>query len=499
MNAVEAPPVRGFRFPRPDHRAVLLGLRAPQVAILGTSVVMAVALLMAVPSIVGLAGAMVAFVVGVTAALLRLNGRAMDEWAPLVLRWQAKRAAGQQRWVSPVPLLGDTSGHGEGAAPPPPLAGVTLLRVSRSVGGEVAVLKDARSGTFSAVVSCRGQAFALLDGREQERLCALWGQAVAGFAHEGSPVCRLSWVEHSIPEDSDALEAYLVDNAVVGPEHLAYASYAELIAEAGPVSQRHETYVVISVGGKRAKKAIRQAGGGDRGGCEVLLRELTTLTDRLRQADLDVDDVLGTRQLAGVLRVAFDPRSARPVAERSRRDRKHGGVSGRNAWPMATESSWDHYRSDSGFHATYWMAELPRRDVNAAFLHPLLIRPSGSHAVAVVMEPVPPSKAARAVESAHAAHVADEDLRSKAGYLPSARRQREHEAILAREAELSEGHAECRFSGYVSVSALGVAGLEHATAEIEQLGYDAQVELRRLYGEQDEAFTFTLPLGRGLR
>jgi hypothetical protein len=58
MNAVEAPPVRGFHFPRPDHRAVLLGLRAPQVAILGTSVVLAVALLMAMPSIVGLAGAL---------------------------------------------------------------------------------------------------------------------------------------------------------------------------------------------------------------------------------------------------------------------------------------------------------------------------------------------------------------------------------------------------------------------------------------------------------
>ncbi len=498
-STVDAPAVRGFRFPRPDHRAVLLGLRTPQVAILGTSVIMAVALLMAVPSILGLAGAMVAFAIGVPAALVRVNGRALDEWVPVVARWQATRAGGRQRWVSPVPLLGDTTERGEGAAPPPPLAGVTLLRVTRSAGGEVAVVKDGRSGTYSAVISCRGQAFALLDDREQERLCALWGQALAGFAHEGSTVSRLSWVERTIPEDSDALEAYLVDNAVVGLEHPAYASYVELIAEAGPVSQRHETYVVISVGGPRAKKAIRQAGGGDRGGCEVLLRELTTLTERLRQADLDVDDVLSSRQLAGVLRVAFDPGSARSLAERARRDRQHAGTSGRNAWPMATESSWDHYRSDSGFHATYWMAELPRRDVDAAFLHPLLIRPSGNHAVAVVMEPVPPSKAARAVESAHAAHVADEDLRSKAGYLPSARRQREHEAILAREAELSEGHAECRFSGYVSVSALDAAGLEHATGEVEQLGYDAQVELRRLYGEQDAAFTFTLPLGRGLR
>lgn len=498
MNAVDAAPARGFRFPRPDHRALLMGLRGPQVAILGTSVVMAVAVLMAVPSAAGLAGALVSFLVGVPAALVRVNGRAVDEWVPVVARWQAKRALGQPLWVSPVPLLGDTSGQGEVAAPPPTLAGVTLLRVTRSAGGEVAVVKDAKSGIFSAVVSCRGQAFALLDDREQERLCALWGQTIAAFSHEGSPVCRLSWVEHTIPEDSDALEAYLVDNAVVGGDHPAYASYAELIAEAGPVSQRHETYVVISIGRHRAKKPIRQAGGGDEGGCEVLLRELTTLTDRLRQADLDVDDVLSSRQLACVLRVAFDPHSARPLAERARRDRANGGVSGRNAWPMATESYWDHYRTDSGFHATYWMAELPRRDVHAAFLHPLLIRPSGSHAVAVVMEPVPPSKAARAVESAHAAHVADEDLRSKAGYLPSARRQREHEAILAREAELSEGHAECRFSGYVSVSAVDLDGLEHATGEIEQLGYDAQVELRRLYGEQDEAFTFTLPLGRGL-
>ena len=499
MKTVDAPPVRGFRFPRPDHRALLLGLRGPQVAILGTSVVLAVALLMAVPSAVGLAGALVAFLVGVPIALVRVNGRAIDEWVPVVARWQAKRVTGQDRWVSPVPLLGDTTGEGERAAPPPSLAGVTLLRVTRSAGAEVAVVKDAKSGTFSAVVSCRGQAFALLDDREQERLCALWGQTIAGFAHEGSPVCRLSWVEHTIPEDSDALEAYLVDNAVVGPDHPAYASYAELIAEAGPVSQRHETFVVISIGKHRAKKSIRQAGGGDRGSCEVLLRELTTLTDRLRQADIGVDDVLSSRQLAGVLRVAFDPRSARPLAERTRRNRDHGGVSGRNAWPMATDAPWDHYRTDSGFHATFWMAELPRRDVDAAFLHPLLIRPSGSHAVAVVMEPVPPSKAARAVESAHAAHVADEDLRSKAGYLPSARRQREHEAILAREAELSEGHAECRFSGYVSVTAVNSAGLEHATGEIEQLGYDAQVELRRLYGEQDDAFTFTLPLGRGLR
>lgn len=28
--------------------------------------------------------------------------------------------------------------------------------------------------------------------------------------------------------------------------------------------------------------------------------------------------------------------------------------------------AWDHYRADSGLHATFWVAELPRRDVHAA-------------------------------------------------------------------------------------------------------------------------------------
>ena len=137
--------------------------------------------------------------------------------------------------------------------------------------------------------------------------------------------------------------------------------------------------------------------------------------------------------------------------------------------------------------------------MRAGFLAPLLVRTTAMRSVAVVAEPVPPSVAARAVEAAHASHVADEELRAKAGYLPSARRRRTHEDLLAREAELAAGHAEYRFSAFVTVSALDRTGLEAAGAEVENLAADAGLELRRLYGEQDVAFTYTLPLARGLR
>ena len=43
------------------------------------------------------------------------------------------------------------------------------------------------------------------------------------------------------------------------------------------------------------------------------------------------------------------------------------------------------------------------------------------------------------------------------------------------------------------------AELDVACAEIEQAARPANLDLRRLYGQQAEAFTWTLPLGRGLR
>ena len=70
--------------------------------------------------------------------------------------------------------------------------------------------------------------------------------------------------------------------------------------------------------------------------------------------------------------------------------------------------------------------------------------------------------------------------------------------MLRREAELADGHADYRFSGYVTVSASDRMGLDTACAEIEQAASQARLELRRLYGRQEEAFTWTLPLGRGL-
>jgi hypothetical protein len=103
------------------------------------------------------------------------------------------------------------------------------------------------------------------------------------------------------------------------------------------------------------------------------------------------------------------------------------------------------------------------------------------------------------VERARANDTADDALRSRLGFLSSARRRRQAEGTERREEELADGHAECRFTGYVTVSAPDPEALEDACGEIEQHAGSARLVLCRLRGQQAEAFSWTLPLCRGLR
>jgi hypothetical protein len=105
----------------------------------------------------------------------------------------------------------------------------------------------------------------------------------------------------------------------------------------------------------------------------------------------------------------------------------------------------------------------------------------------------------REVEAARTSDLADEELRGRMGFVETARRRRVAEATAQREEELADGHAAVRFAGFVTVSARDEEALEHDCSEVEHAAQMARLELIRLYGQQDEAFTYTLPLCRGLR
>jgi hypothetical protein len=259
----------------------------------------------------------------------------------------------------------------------------------------------------------------------------------------------------------------------------ARVSYGQLVSEAASGAQTHEAWLILCVAG------AHRGGSGDRT-FQLLRRELRLLDGHLRNADLRAGPPLPLAALRDLVADAYQ----RHVADRRHRIRSR-------PWAMATDESWSVLRVDGTWHATFWISEWPRIEVSPDFLTPLLLC-DGRRTVSVVMAPVPPDRAVREARAARAADVADEELRARAGFLPNARRNREAEGVLRREAELADGHAEYRFAGYITVTAATRDELEAACVQTQQAAQRAHLELTRLYGRQAEAFTWTLPLGRGL-
>jgi len=166
-------------------------------------------------------------------------------------------------------------------------------------------------------------------------------------------------------------------------------------------------------------------------------------------------------------------------------------------WPMGTGAGWESVRTDGTVHAVYWVAEWPRVDVHPDFLGPVLFAPL-RRTLAGVMEPVDPTRAARQVAQARTAGLADGELRRRNGFMSSARHTRERQSIDDRDVELTDGHAQFRFSGYLGVTADRAEELVEACAALEQAAGQARLDVRRLYGQQDAALLCLLPTGRGL-
>lgn len=478
-----------------------MGLRGTQLVVLGCALGFALVALSAAPNGQGVMAAAVGAGVASFVAFVPVSGRTIEEWTPVILRWFLRGFSGERRFVSRQPGVGQIGPVDPQATWPPQLKGLQLLSApAPGTKASIGVLKDRRGGTYAGVLSIRGKSFSLLDDEEKARRLATWAGILAGLAREGGFVHRLQWIERTIPDPGNELADYLKESIAVPYGSASVRSYLEVLDEAGPVTQQHETLVALQISAAKSGRAIKSAGGGDSGACEVLRRELSTLSMRLMGADLSVEGALTPRLLARAVRTGFDPFDRASLARIESRAPDREGTSVANAAPMATDERWGSFRSDDTYHSTYWIAEWPRVDVDPDFLAPLLLRTSQMRTVSLVMEPVSPLKAMRSVESARTQAMVDEQMRNKVGYMQTARRQREQESLADHEQDLSHGHAFLRFSGFITVHAGTPEELETACGEIEQAAGQSFLDLRSLHGQQAEAFTWSsLPLCRGLR
>lgn len=483
-----------------ERRSVLPGMDWVQLAVAAAGLASAVAAFAAVDPPSNLFAALAAVAAAAAVGWVPVGGRTAAEWAPVVVRWGRRRALGRHRFVSDVHLRGHSSAGEAHPAPPDTLAGVRLLEAPLGPSTALGVVHDRAADGYMGALAVSGSAFALEESSEKLRLLAAWDDVLRGFGGDDSPVSRVQWVERTAPEDGSALGRDLRDRRAVPLSSASIVSYLELLDDAGPLSAQHEVLLVVQVTPQRAGRLMRRRGASkDEAACAVLVDQLRLLEQRCLQADLRVVGGLSPRMLARALRLAADPAARGELARQDARTPTRGGVDPANAWPLATASSWRTYRTDSAVHATWWVAEWPREPVGPDFLAPLLLFTGAERTVSVVLEPVDADRAVAEVEAARTDEYANEKFRAEKGFTPTYRQAKEKRSRERRAAELQEGYADFRYSGYVTVSAADEEALEDACAGVVAAARQSGLRLRRLVGEQDLAFTFTLPLARGLR
>lgn len=492
-----------YRFGPLERRGILGPVRAGQAGVLATGGLLAIAVLDGAPTATGAFLATALFAGSVLLAVTPIGNRTAEEWAPVATSFAVRRARGRTRFRSPLPTRGARLRAPAGSQPPelaehapaPPdsLAGVRILATAyreRPVG----VLCEQRGRLLTAVLACRVLSFSLLDPDAQERRLTRWGLVLSGAA--STAIRRIQWVERTAPAQGDELARWLHaerDPAVPLRGAPAIESYLQLIGASTSVAQEHEILIAVQIDARRVRD--RGADAATR----ALIAEAERVAQGLEAAEVVVRGALSPGQLARALRTAFDPYAGAELAALRVADPSRDGLHESNAWPLGTDESWDHYRSEGALHATYWIGGWPRIDVSPMFMEALLGRSSAVRTVAVTFDPIPPQRSTREVEAAITRDRADTDLRRRFGQAETARQRQAQDATLRREAELAAGHSEVRVAGFVTVSGRDRDDLRRASAEVLEHAARARLELHRMYGQQADSFTFTLPLCRGLK
>lgn len=470
------------QFSRLTRRGIMLGLSLSQLIVLGTGLFVAVAALYTAGG-AGLLWTSPLWGLCTTFATVPISGRRATEWAPIVIRWLHRRAAGQTEYrrnlMRPRPA-GTLALPGDAAA----------LRewVDQETGA--VMIHDPHQQFLTAVLAVSHPAFVLLDPGDQQRRVNGWGRVLASACRSGR-IGRIQVSERTVPDSGSGLAQWWHDHGTHDGSWAA-TTYADLIDRAGPAGERHQTLVSLSLDMKAAARAIRTSGGGIRGAAEVLRQEMTTFSAAIRSADLTIGGWLTPGEIALVLRAAYDPATAAALE-------RHGEV-GRDlaaAGPVAVSERWDQLRSDSACHTVLWMSEWPRSQVYPGFLSSLILSTGILRTISLHYLPVQADRAARDIRRKRTELISDKAQRQKMGQIEDATVAAEYTDILQQEADLSAGHGLVRVTGLISITAPTPEELEAAVAAVEQMAIQASCETRRLVGQQARAFAAcALPLAR---
>ena len=134
---------------------------------------------------------------------------------------------------------------------------------------------------------------------------------MAGLTTYNSRLIRMAVHERTIPDSGDAVQRHFDHtleqaSAPAGasldkPRRQVIRAYQQLINEAAPTAQRHESFITLVLSAKKAAKDIKRCGGGVAGAMAVLFQELRAFETSVKRIGLISEGWLNPRELAAVV------------------------------------------------------------------------------------------------------------------------------------------------------------------------------------------------------
>jgi len=475
-------------FPRRPRPGIVMGLRAGQVGLFCAALTLIVLALFtgAFPGPSrGLAlGSAMALIV---LAISTVEGQPGYRWAAMRLSHGLRARRAHTTFGRPV-HMGTLSLH-------PPIDHAIGLLPGRAASVQmheyegVAYLFHPHQATLTAVVEVTSPEFLLRDPADRNARVAGWGRVLASATRTGA-IRQVQLLERSIPDDGSDLAAYTDTHLTADPTQLTLAdAYRDLIGDLRGGADRHQTFLAITVDRAAAASRIKAAGGQLVGLIETWKQEYALLERLLPSAGLTVLDALSPRRLAEVVRTAYDPAATLNL-------HPGNGVDPSVAGPTAGREHWDHLQTDGAWHAVLWVAEWPRAHVAADVLWPVIFPSGVNRTLSMFYKPYTRAQSESAIRAKHSEIVQSSWLKDKLGRVETLADSKELDDVLAREAELLAGHAEVGLVGMITVTAGSRDALEADVTAIHAAATQANLDVRRVYGQQLQAFTAAaMPLG----
>lgn len=478
-----------YRLPRNARRIVAAGLDLRQLIILciGGSVFAGFTM---TGSPFGVVLGTVLLAIAAVLTFVKFQGQRLHAWAPRLAGFALQRARNQHVYEA----LPGSGGFTEQVELPGALYGVSVSAVipgehtTRPIevdgSGPIGVITDKGgrdSTSYTVVIEVASPAVLLADVATRNGYAAAWQDLLDRVGRHDSSIAQLGIVEITAPDaarcDWFASNYAAIESDDAGRSEASW-HYRAMLATASnePV---HRMFVTVTVTDRSSRQSRRSIGGT---ATDVLISEGHEIVAALRRMEIVVVGWLSPEGIGRLIRGSYDPDehlSTLPT------DPNMIG-------PMGARNGWSYYVHDNSVSCTLWVAQLPSDLVECTLLAELMLLQGVNRRVSFAYRPVPTELARRQIRSQRAA---DEDPRTDEAD-PTRRLQATDTARFAQ--DLAAGATAHRAACYVSVTASTIDELNAHVGELRRTAAAMGISLQVAYGTQDTAFSWTLPIGRGV-